>query len=106
MGKLRNAIFYFGWVGNLVTCILALAIVAFFAFWVLDYLWVGKYAKCNASLILMIYHIIMSKFTFNWLQAPKKEHSFIFIFYWIFSVFVWLLAILVSMADFTFIGQQ
>lgn len=106
MSKLRNAIFYLGWVGNLVTCILALAISAIYTFWVLDYLWDGKYAKCFASLITVVYHALIGKITFKWLRSPKKEIAFIFIFYWIFSVFVWFLAILISLADFDFIGTH
>jgi hypothetical protein len=106
MGKTRIVLFYLGWAGNFISCISALATVFICSFWIAENIKKGFYATCIALFIVALYNAYASMRFFQWLKQPQRENAFVFIFYWVFSVFVLLLACLISLGDFSFIGAH
>lgn len=107
MRKMRNVIFGLGYTGNLLTCIMAFAITAFCSYWVLAYAWDKEYTMCITSVILAAFHAFVGRYTIEWLQNPKRENAFVFLFYWILSLIISFFGLFIkALMEFDFIGAQ
>lgn len=99
MSKKRNVVFYLGWVGNILSSVSTLATTVICSIWIIYNFKKEFYATCIALVIVALYNAYAGMRFFQWLKQPQKENAFDFIFYWIFSMFVWFLAFLISLGD-------